>query len=80
MEALGLVERVEDKAARPVGYFRTEKSIKLEPAMNALAECAQCNIDVEIALSGADASTIMWAVRRMNELTELPRRRAVTCT
>ena len=77
MEALGLVERVEDKAAGTVDYFRTEKAIKLEPAMNALAEWAQCNIDAEIALSGAGASTIMWAVRRMIDLTKLPRRRAV---
>jgi DNA-binding HxlR family transcriptional regulator len=77
MEALGLVERIEDKAAGTIDYFRTEKSIKLEPAMNALAEWAQCNIEAEIALSGADASTIMWAVRRMIVLAELPRRRAV---
>lgn len=77
MEALGLVERIEDKAAGTIDYFRTEKSIKLEPAMIALAEWAQCNIEAETALSGAGASTIMWAVRRMIVLAELPRRRAV---
>ena len=77
MEALGLVERIEDKAAGTIDYFRTEKSVKLEPAMNALAEWAQCNIEAEVALRGADASTIMWAVRRMIVLAELPRRRAV---
>ena len=77
MEALGLVERVEDKAAGTVDYFRTEKAINLEPAMNALAEWAQCNIDADIALNSADASTIMWAVRRMIILAELPRRRAI---
>lgn len=77
MESSGLVERVEDKAAGTVDYFRTEKAIKLEPAMNALAEWALCNIEAEIALSGADASTIMWVVRRMIDLAELPRRRAV---
>ena len=77
MEALGLVERVEDKAAGTIDYFRTEKSIKLEPAMNALAEWAQCNIEAEIALSGAEASTIMWIVRRKIDVAELPRRRAV---
>jgi DNA-binding HxlR family transcriptional regulator len=77
MEAFGLVERVEDKAAGTIDYFRTEKAIKLEPAMNALAEWALCNIEAEIALSGADVSTIMWAVRRMIDLAELPRRRAV---
>jgi DNA-binding HxlR family transcriptional regulator len=77
LEALGLVERVEDKATGAIDYFRTEKAIKLEPAMNALAEWAQCNIEAETALRGADASTIMWAVRRMIDLEELPRRRAV---
>jgi hypothetical protein len=77
MEALGLVERVEDMAAGTVNYFRTEKSIKLEPAMNALAEWAQRNIEAEIALGGADVSTIMWSVRRMIDLAALPRRRAV---
>jgi DNA-binding HxlR family transcriptional regulator len=77
MEALGLVERVVDEATGTVAYFRTEKSINLEPAMNALAEWAQRNIEAEIALSGADVSTIMWAVRRMIDLAELPRRRAV---
>lgn len=77
MEALGMVERVEDKAAGTVDYFRTEKSIKLEPAMKALAEWAQCNVEAELALSGANASTIMWVVRRKIDLTELPRRRAV---
>ena len=77
MEAIGLVERVEGKATGTIDYFRTEKAINLEPAMNALAEWAQCNIEAEIALSGADASTIMWVVRRKIDLAELPRRRAV---
>ena len=77
MEGLGLVERVEDEAAGTVAYLRTEKSIKLEPVMNALAEWAQCNIEADIALSGRDVSTIMWAVRRKIDLAELPRRRAV---
>lgn len=77
MEALRLVERVADRAAGTVDYFRTEKAIKLEPAMNALAQWAQCNIEAEIALSGADASTLMWVVRRKIDLAELPRRRAV---
>jgi DNA-binding HxlR family transcriptional regulator len=77
MEASGLVERVEDKATGTIDYFRTEKAINLEPAMNALAEWAQCNIEADIALSGAKASTIMWVVRRMIVLAELPRRRAV---
>ena len=77
MATLGLVERIEDKATGTIDYFRTEKAIKLEPVMNALAEWAQCNIEAEIALSGADVSTIMWGVRRSIDLAELPRRRAV---
>jgi DNA-binding HxlR family transcriptional regulator len=77
MQAMDLIERVEDRAAGTVDYYRTEKAIKLEPVMNGLAEWAQCNIEAEIALSGADVSTIMWAVRRKIDLAELPRRRAV---
>jgi DNA-binding HxlR family transcriptional regulator len=77
MEASGLIERIEDKAKGRIGYFRTEQAINLEPAMNALAACAQCNIEAEAALSGASASTVMWTVRRMIALDELPRRRAV---
>lgn len=77
MEALGLVERVEDEATGTIGYYRTEKSIKLEPVMNALAEWAQCNIEAEIALSDVNVSTLMWVVRRKIDLAELPRRRAV---
>jgi len=77
MEALGLVERVKDKATGSIDYFRTEKAINLEPAMNALAEWAQCNIKADIALGGADAWTVMWVLRRMIVLAEFPRQRAV---
>lgn len=77
METLGLIERVEDKVKGNVGYFRTEKSIRLEPVMDALAAWAQCNIEAEVALGGGDVSTLMWSVRRMIDLAELPRRRAV---
>ncbi|RAZ72390.1 winged helix-turn-helix transcriptional regulator [Mesorhizobium atlanticum] len=51
MEALGLVERIDDEASGTIAYCRTEKSIKLEPAMNAPAEWAQCNIEAEVALA-----------------------------
>ena len=77
MEALGLVERVQDEASGTIAYFRTEKSIRLEPVMYALAEWAQCNIEAEIALADVDVSTLMWAVRRKIDLADLPRRRAV---
>lgn len=79
MEALGLVERVEDKVKGSVSYFRTEKAIRLEPVMDALAAWAQCNIEAEVALGGGDVSTLMWSVRRMIDLAQLPRRRAVIC-
>ena len=79
IEALGLVERIEDEASGTIAYFRTEKSIKLEPAMNALAEWVQCNIEAEVALADVDVSTLMWLVRRKIDLAELPRRRAVIC-
>jgi DNA-binding HxlR family transcriptional regulator len=77
MEALGLIKRDENKATGKIDYVRTEKAIKLEPAMNALAEWAQCYIEADMALGGANVSTIMWGVRRMIDLAELPRRRAV---
>jgi DNA-binding HxlR family transcriptional regulator len=77
MEASGLIERIEDKAKGKIRYFRTEKAINLEPAMNALAAWAQCNIEAEVALRGASASTVMWTVRRMIVFGELPRSRAV---
>jgi DNA-binding HxlR family transcriptional regulator len=77
LEAWNLVERIENKSTGSIDYFRTEKAIKLEPVMNALAQWAQCNIEADIALSNADVSTLMWSVRRMIKLDELPRRRAV---
>ena len=77
LEAAGLIERVEDKSAGTVDYIRTEKAIKLEPALNALAEWAQCNIDADIALRDTDVSALMWTVRRKVDLLELPRRRVV---
>jgi DNA-binding HxlR family transcriptional regulator len=79
MEALGLIERVADKARGTIDYYRTEKAIKLEPVMNAMAEWSQCNIEAEAALGGRDVSTLMWTIRRMIRVTELPRRRTVIC-
>jgi DNA-binding HxlR family transcriptional regulator len=77
MEGLGLVERIEDRAKGSVDYYRTEKAIRLEPVMNALAAWAQCNIEAEVALGGRDVSTLMWTVRRMIDPAQMPRRRAV---
>lgn len=77
LEAAGLIERVEDKRAGTVDYIRTDKAVKLEPALNALAEWAQCNIDADMALRDTDVSALMWAVRRKVKLPELPPRRVV---
>lgn len=78
LEDVGLIERVEDHGAGTVDYFRTDKAIKLEPALNALAEWAQCNIDADIALRDTDVSSMMWNVRRWKiNLRELPSRRVV---
>ena len=77
LEAAGLVERIEDKTAGTIDYVRTEKAIRLEPALNALAEWAQCNIDADLALRDTDVSALMWTLRRKIDLLELPRRRVV---
>ena len=77
LEDAGLVERVEDKAAGTVDYFRTDKAIALEPALNALAAWAQCNIDAEIALRDTDVSTLMWRMRGSIKTEELPMQRVV---
>lgn len=77
LEEAGLVERIEDRATGTVDYVRTDKAIELEPALNALAEWAQRNIDAEIALCGTNLSTLMWSMRRWININELPRRRVV---
>ena len=78
LEVAGLIERVEDKATGTVDYLRTEKAIRLEPALNALAEWAQCNIEASLVLRDTDVSALMWSLhrRKINTL-ELPRRRVV---
>lgn len=77
LEALGLIERIVDPATGVVDYIRTEKAVKLEPALHALAEWAQCNIEAEIFLHDADVSALMWTIRRKIDVSELPRRRTV---
>ena len=77
LEALGLVERIVDPATGIVDYIRTQKAIKLEPALHALAEWAQCNIEAELFLDDLNVSTLMWAVRRKIDVSELPKRRTV---
>lgn len=77
LEGTGLVERVEDKATGSVDYFRTRKAVELEPALHALAQWAQRNIEAEAALLDPDVSTMMWNVRRGVNLDEFPLRRVI---
>jgi DNA-binding HxlR family transcriptional regulator len=77
LEALGLIERVEDRAAGTVDYFRTSKAIELEPALEALSRWAQRNIEAEIAVGEPDLAAMMWAARREVRVAELPSRRVV---
>lgn len=77
MEALGLIERVEDRATGRVEYLRTQMAVDLEPAMNALAFWAQRHIEASALLCDTDASALMWALRRKVVTDELPNRRVV---
>jgi DNA-binding HxlR family transcriptional regulator len=78
LEAAGLVERIEDKLAGTIDYIRTDKAIRLEPALDALAEWAQCNIEADLVLCHTDVATLMWHLRRWRiDSSELPNRRVV---
>jgi DNA-binding HxlR family transcriptional regulator len=77
MEALGLIERIEDRATGHVNYFRTAMAIELEPFLNGLARWAQRNIEAEIAIAAPNISSMMWSARRKIRLAELPQRRVV---
>lgn len=77
LEEKGLIERVEDRGAGTVDYFRTEMGQALEPALDALAHWAQRHIDAEVALCDTDVSNLMWKMRRWIIVDELPPRRIV---
>lgn len=77
LEEKGLVERVEDCATGTVDYIRTPMAIALQPALNALAEWAQQQLEADFALCTATASKLMWKVRKLIDAGELPRRRVV---
>ena len=64
LEEMGLVERITDPATGAVDYLRTEAAVALEPALNALAQWAQCFIEAEVALCTATVSNLMWTMRR----------------
>lgn len=77
LEEMGLVERVTDPATGSVDYLRTEAAIALEPALDALAQWAQCFIDAEVALCTSSVSNLMWKLRALFDQDALPRRRVV---
>ncbi|MBW6418865.1 helix-turn-helix domain-containing protein [Celeribacter sp. PS-C1] len=77
LEALGLVERVEDRAQGTVDYFRTPMAIALEPALNALANWSQEYVKAETVVSGVDVETLMWKMREHIDPALLPRKRVV---
>jgi DNA-binding HxlR family transcriptional regulator len=77
LEEMGLVERITDPATGSVDYLRTETAIALEPALNALAQWAQCFIEAEVALCTATVSNLMWSMRKQFVTDALPRRRLV---
>ena len=77
LEDLGLVERITDPATGSIDYIRTEAGIALEPALNALAEWAQCHVDAETMLCSASASNLMWKMRDIILPEQLPNRRIV---
>lgn len=77
LEIVGMVERIEDKATGTVDYFRTQKAIDLEPALNALGVWAQQNIAAEIALGDTDVSALMWKLRRDIHGEHLPDHRVI---
>ncbi|HMO08030.1 MAG TPA: winged helix-turn-helix transcriptional regulator [Paracoccaceae bacterium] len=77
LEVMGLVERVTDPATGSVDYIRTEAAVALEPALDALAQWAQCFIEAEFALCTSSVSNLMWKMRNYFVRDELPRRRVV---
>lgn len=77
MEVAGLVERVEDRATGNIDYLRTAKAIALEPALTALSDWAQRNIEAEVAVREPNLSALMWKTRRLLDVGELPPRRVV---
>ncbi len=77
LETMGFVERVSDPATGSVDYIRTEAAVALEPALNALAQWAQCHIEAEAALCTASVSRLMWGMRKSFDHAALPNRRVV---
>ena len=77
LEANGLIERIEDPATGQVDYVRTQRGIDLEPALDALAKWAQCNIEARTALADLDVSNLMWHMRSYIDPDLFPKRQVV---
>lgn len=77
LKANGLIERIENRATGQVDYVRTQRAIELEPALDALAKWAQCNIKARDALLNTDVSTLMWQMRGLVFTDQLPKRQIV---
>ena len=77
LEANGLIERIEDPATEQVDYLRTQLAVDLEPALDALAKWAQCNVEAATALADTDVPTLMWHMRNYILPSELPNRQVV---
>ena len=74
---LGLIERLENPATGQVDYLRTQRAIELEPALEALGNWAQCNIEARTALADLDVSTLMWQMRGYIDTERFPHRQVV---
>ena len=77
LESNGMIYREVDGATETVSYFRTQKAIALEPALNALGVWAQQNIDAEIALCDTDVTALMRKLWREIDADCLPNRRFI---
>lgn len=77
LEAQGLIERIRDPATGQIDYLRTQCAIDLEPALDALARWAQCNVEARQALKDADLSNLMWHMRGLIDPDQLPDRQVV---
>lgn len=77
LEDLGLIERVEDPGTGTVDYFRTEKAVALEPALDALAKWALENLSAETALDSVSVSTLVWKLRNVFLSQKFPNPRNV---
>lgn len=77
MEANGLVERIEDKAAGTVDYILTGAGNDLLPALQALGRWAHTHIELAVTYEHLNARVLMWNVRRKIDFTGIRDRRTV---